>query len=77
MQENVAEVEDESELLLEKVEEEMAGMSENDDDDDEEGVLNLDDLRNIQLHRTLLQQQRPEEVLQSTVKIEEWQVNLC
>lgn len=54
----------------------MAGMSENDEDEDEDGVLNLDDLRNIQLHRTLLQQQRPEEVLQSTVKSEEWQVEI-
>jgi len=69
-------MEDESELILEKVEEELAGLSDNDDDEDDENIINLDDLKNLQLHKALLSQQRPDEVLQSTVRSEEWQVNL-
>lgn len=42
------ELEDEAELLLEKVEEEMATVF---SDEEDENILNIDDLRNVQFQK--------------------------
>lgn len=42
------ELQDEAELLLEKVEEEMATVF---SDEDDENVINIDDLRNVQFQK--------------------------
>ncbi|KAK6636244.1 hypothetical protein RUM43_009902 [Polyplax serrata] len=70
------EVEDEAELILEKVEEEMATFF-SDDEDDDETTINLDDLKNIQMFRNFQEMhQKPEEILETNVSSEEWLVEL-
>ncbi|EEB20321.1 ift57/hippi/che-13, putative [Pediculus humanus corporis] len=75
VEEAVEEIEDEAELILEKVEEEMATFF--CDDDDDESAINLEDLRNIQIFKDFQEnQQKPEEILKSNVTSEEWLVEL-
>uniref|UniRef100_A0A1B6CE44 Intraflagellar transport protein 57 homolog n=1 Tax=Clastoptera arizonana TaxID=38151 RepID=A0A1B6CE44_9HEMI len=67
-------IEDDAELLLEKIEEEMAT---EDTDDDEDNLLNIDDLQNItNINKSLLEVQKPDDVLESNTNNEEWKLEL-
>lgn len=63
-------VEDDSELLLERIEEEMAA-EEITSDDDEDLLLRVEDLNKLDL-----ESQRNGEVLESSTNIDEWQLEL-
>lgn len=67
-------IEDESELLLEKIEEEMAA---EDSEEDEDNLLHIDDLQNItNINKSLLESQKSDEVLESNTSNEEWKLEL-
>ncbi|XP_054263754.1 intraflagellar transport protein 57 homolog [Macrosteles quadrilineatus] len=67
-------IDDEAELLLEKIEEEMAA---EDSDDDEDNLLHIDDLQNItNINKSLLESQKQEEMLESNTNSEEWRLEL-
>ncbi|XP_075225298.1 intraflagellar transport 57 [Lycorma delicatula] len=67
-------VEDDSELLLERIEEDMAA---EDSEDDEDNLLNIDDLQNIpNISKVVIDVQKPEEILESNTNTEEWRLEL-
>ncbi|XP_039285721.1 intraflagellar transport protein 57 homolog isoform X1 [Nilaparvata lugens] len=65
--------EDDYELLLERVEEEMAG---EDSEEDEDNLLHIDDLHNIASAHKIMDLQKPEEILESNTNLEEWHLEL-
>lgn len=68
------EVEDESELILEKVEEEMAAEI---SDEEEENLLHIDDLQNLRVgNKTLTDSQKPHDILESTTNTDGWKLEL-
>jgi estrogen-related receptor beta like 1 len=68
------EVEDESELILEKVEEEMAAEI---SDEEEENLLHIDDLQNLRTgNKTLSDSQKPHDILESTTNTDGWKLEL-
>lgn len=70
-------VEDDSELLLERVEEFMAA---EDSEEDEDNLLHIDDLHNIpsvtKAGYDMYETQKPEEILESNTNTEEWRLEL-
>lgn len=68
------EMEDESELLLEKVEEEMAAEV---SDEEDENLLHIDDLHNMRVrNKTFTDSQKPDDILESTTNIDGWKLEL-
>ncbi|RZF47361.1 hypothetical protein LSTR_LSTR015760, partial [Laodelphax striatellus] len=65
--------EDDYELLLERVEEEMAG---EDSEEDEDNLLHIDDLHNGVSAHKIMELQKPEEILESNTNLEEWHLEL-
>uniref|UniRef100_A0A1B6ET33 Intraflagellar transport protein 57 homolog n=1 Tax=Cuerna arida TaxID=1464854 RepID=A0A1B6ET33_9HEMI len=67
-------IDDEAELLLEKIEEEMAA---EDSEEDEDNLLHIDDLQNItNINKSLLESQKQEEILESNTNTEEWRLEI-
>ncbi|KAJ9585301.1 hypothetical protein L9F63_002886 [Diploptera punctata] len=68
------EMEDESELLLEKIEEEMAADF---SDEEEENLLHIDDLQNLRIgNKNITEPQKPDDILKSTTDAESWKLEL-
>ncbi|MPC36266.1 Intraflagellar transport protein 57 [Portunus trituberculatus] len=68
------EVEDESELTLDKVEEEMMAEYEEQEEEEEENILHMNDLKDLNKQKE--GEAWPEEILHSTTTQEEWKLEL-
>lgn len=74
LEEDEAQIEDESELILEKVEEEMAAVY---SDEEEENLIHVDDLQNLSFGRkNSMESQKPEEILESNTDKENWKLEI-
>ncbi|KAG0726542.1 Intraflagellar transport protein 57 [Chionoecetes opilio] len=68
------EVEDESELTLDKVEEDMMAEYQEEEEEEEENILHMDDLKHLNKQKG--GEAWPEEILHSTTTQEEWKLEL-